>query len=412
MKVLMINKFIYPKGGDAICSLETRRLLVEHNHNVVLWGMHHSNNPKLPFDDYFVKYIDFDNIKGIKNRMKAVVSILYSFEAKAKITYVLKSFKPDIVHLNNFAHQISPSILHAIKNERIPMVMTMHDYKLVCPAYSMFSNSGCCEECRGRRYYRCIINRCAKNSYSKSTINCLEMYLHHDIMGIYNLIDIFIAPSFFLKNEVEEMGFNLPVTYLPNFIDSKNYQPQYEFTKGIFCYFGRLSPEKGIFTMLKAFAAKSAKLRIIGDGPLGEEINSMIKKEGLNNVEMLGYKSGDELQKSIKESMAVIIPSECYENNPRSALEAFALGKPVIGARIGGIPELVIDGETGLTFKSGDEQDLSKKINCLMSNSDMVMKMGKIARKTVEQKYNSENHYRNLLAIYNNAINNSEINIE
>lgn len=400
MKILLINKFLYPKGGDAISTLETGKLLSKKGHEVIYWGMDAPENPKYPYREYFVSYIDYNGQLGILQKIKVSINILYSFEARKKLDCLLKNVKPDIVHLNNFAHQISPSILHAIKKYNIPAVMTMHDYKLVCPSYLMLSRGKPCERCKEGRYYFCLLRKCTKSSIIKSLVNTLEMYLHHRIIKIYNLIDVFISPSRFLMKKVEEMGFSGKIIYLPNFVNVENIQPSYNYEEESIIYFGRISHEKGIETLIKAVKGLPIHLKIIGEGPLKEYLISMVKNEQVNNVDFLGYKKGEELEKEIKKSMFLVLPSECYENNPRTVIEAFALGKPVIGARIGGIPELVFDGETGYTFETGNAEDLREKILLLLKDSDKIIQMGKKARKFVEKNFNPEKHYKELMNIY------------
>lgn len=404
MKVLLINKFLYPKGGDAISTLQTGKLLLEKGHTVFYWGMKHPSNPDYPYCDYFVDNVNYDLDLSIKQKISIFLKILYSFEAKRKIEKLLRTIKPDIVHLNNFAHQISPSILDVFKKYDIPTVMTICDYKLVCPTYSMLLNGKPCEKCRNGKYYWCFLRKCTKESYTKSLITTIEMYIHHKILHIYDKIDVFISPSRFLREKLKEMGFKRNIFYLPNFVNLEEYQPEYNYSNATICFFGRLSKEKGLFTLLNSMDKIDAKLKIIGDGPIRGSLESKVKNLGLNNVYLLGYKSGDELKNEIKNSIAVILPSECYENNPRAVLEAFALGKPVIGARIGGIPELVKVGVTGYTFEPGNAEDLRNKIECLLKNSDLVIEMGKNARTFVEKNFNAEKHYQELIKIYQMVI--------
>jgi glycosyltransferase involved in cell wall biosynthesis len=347
--------------------------------------------------------VDYENGGGFFQNVKTALNILYSLEAKKKIEQVIKKEKPELVHFNNFAHQISPSVLHALKKYKIPSVMTMRDFKLVCPSYSMLLNGKPCERCKGGAYYNCFLNKCTKNSRVKSLINTAEMYLHHNIMDIYSNISLFISPSRFLKNKVEEMGFKKKVVYLPNFVYAEKFTPEYNFQSNEICYFGRLSEEKGILTLVKAVIGLDIKLNVIGEGPQKDEIELLIKKNGMKNVLLLGHKTGDELFSEIKKSMAVVIPSECYENNPRTVLEAFSLGKPVIGARIGGIPELVLDDKTGICFEPGNEKDLKEKILFFSKNSEKVIAMGKNARKFVSENFNPDWHYKRLIEIYEEA---------
>ncbi len=404
MKILLVNKFLYPKGGDAICSLETGELLVSKGHEVLFWGMKHPENPDYPYKELFVSHVDFNKSIRISQQLKTSINILYSFEARKKIEKLLKVEKPDIVHLNNFAHQISPSILDVFKKYNLPTVMTLHDYKLVCPSYSMLTDGKPCEKCRNGRYFWCLLKKCTKGSYVKSSLNVVEMYLHHKILHIYDKINVFISPSVFLKEKIREMGFKGKVIYLPNFVKLEDFKPSYDYKEKFIIYFGRLSQEKGLFTLIEGVKGIDIKLKIIGDGPLRKELESKAREDRLDNIFFTGYKKGKELKEEIWKSIFVVLPSEWYENNPRTVMEAFALGKPVIGARIGGVPELVRDGETGLTFEPRNAEDLRDKIDYLKNSPDKISEMGKNARKFAEKELNPEKHYQQLMKIYQMAI--------
>lgn len=404
MKILLINKFLYPKGGDAICTLNTGQLLRSKGHEVIFWGMDHPKNAIYPYKESFISHADFDNPGGIKQQIKLSLNLLYSWEAKSKLEYVLTTEQPDIVHLNNFAHQISPSILHCIKKFNIPTVATLHDYKLVCASYLLLSNGNICEKCKGGKYYHCLLENCVKASRAKSLLNTIEMYFHHKTLHIYHLLDVVISPSIFLKDKVKEMGFEKEIVYMPNFIDLNDFEPCFTWNEKSVVYFGRLSKEKGLFTLIDAFdQINRTDLKLIGDGPLRGALESYVKNKQINNVHFLGFQSGDNLKNEIRESMAVVLSSECYENNPGSVVEAFALGKPVVASRIGGIPELVKDGMTGYTYTTKDAGDLCKKINILLDNHSKIVEMGKTARKFVEDKFNSEKYYQRLLRVYKQA---------
>lgn len=404
MKILLINKFLYPKGGDAISTLTTGEILTAKGHEVAFWGMEHPDNPAYPFQADFVSRVDYEGSNGLAAKLKASANILYSFEAKKKIASLLKKFQPDVVHLNNFAHQISPSILDEIKKYDIPVLMTMRDYKMVCPTYSMLCQGEICEKCMGGRFYHCGLDRCTKGSVFKSLVNVAEMYLHHKILHIYDKIDLYISPSRFLQGKVQEMGLRGEVEYLPNCVDISGFAPAYDWAENSIVYVGRLSHEKGVGTLINAVKTiPDVRLKIIGDGPLKTELEEKIRTEHIGNVGFLGYRTGDDLHDEIRKAMFLVIPSEWYENNPRTVIEAFALGKPAVGARIGGIPELVRDWETGLTYVSGDAEDLRQKFVLLLEHKDKIPEMGRNARDYVARELNSEVHYRKLMELYEYA---------
>jgi glycosyltransferase involved in cell wall biosynthesis len=406
MKILFANKFFYPKGGAEISLLTTADLLEKKGHTISYFAMQHPQNLSTPFSSYFLSQVDYENNRGIIQQLRTTGRLLYSFEAKKKIGQLINSESPDIAHLNNIYHQISPSIIDTLKKARIPMVMTLRDYKLTCPVYTHLSHNQVCEECRHRRFYKVVSNRCTKNSIPKSLVNMVEMYLHHSILHIYDQVDCFIAPSRFLKDKTHELGFRGKIVHLPNFIDVSGYLPVYHPSENSLVYFGRLSEEKGLITLLDAVKGIDINLKIIGDGPQKDQLLKKVEREKIVNVSFLGYKKREELLPEIQRVGAVVIPSEWYENNPRAIIESFAMGKPVIGADIGGIPELVKDGETGFLFSPGNTNMLREKIMLIKSNPQKTLEMGKTARRFAETDLNPEKHYQQLMNIYQQVIEN------
>lgn len=414
MNILHINKFHHLHGGCEAVYLRTANLLESYGHKSLFFSMHHPENLPCETSDYFIPYVDL-NSNGINmmGQFKAVGRILYSFEAKRYLSKLLDEYPVDIAHLHNIYHHITPSIIHELKRRKMPVVMTLHAYRMVCTSYFMFAKGKVCEACYKGKYYKAIKNSCFMNSKIKSAFVTFEMYLHHKVLDIYRNVDVFISPSLFLKNKLEKMGFKKEIVYLPNFIDIKKFDNCKEDNKitkeNSIVYFGRLSPEKGLWTLLEAakklkIENSKLKIKIIGDGLIRNALEEKVKREGIENVIFLGYMKGEALYKEIKRSTAVVLPSECYENNPMSALEAFALGKPVIGSNIGGIPELVIDGITGYTFEPNNAEDLKSKIVFLIKDKDALHTKGRNARELVERKFNSEVYYKNLMSIYEKVL--------
>lgn len=404
MKILLINKYLYPKGGADKITISTGELLQQRGHQVSYWGMSHPDNPPYSTSKYFTDCIDYSSPGGILQQLNTAAKFLYSFEAKSKVERLIREEKPDIVHLHNFAHELSPSILSVFKKHNIPMVMTLHDYQLVCPTYSMVNGDKPCEACDHGKYYRCVIKKCAKNSYVKSLLNALEMYLHHNILHSYDKIDVFAPSSIFLKDKVTQMGFKGDMVQIPNFVDPKDFTPSYSWDGKNIVYFGRLSKEKGIATLVEAVNGLDVELNIIGNGPQREELESIVAKKGMKNVHFLGFRNGDDLYNIIKNSMFIVVPSQWYENYPRAIVEAFALGKPAIGSRNGGIPELINDPERGLLFTPGDSRDLREKLLKLINAPESIVSMGKNARRLIEAELNPDKQYETLMKIYGMAI--------
>ena len=410
MKIVIVNKFFYPKGGAENSMFMIAKNLIVNGNQIRFFSMKNSRNIKTDDEKYFVSEIDFHSIKNPIKKINAFFRVLYSFEAKKKIEVLIKDFKPHILQVHNIEHQITPSIFKVAKKYGGKIIKFLHDFKIVCPSYNMLWGDGsiCSGLCKNKNFYWCTIKKCSHNNFFWSLTTTIEMYLHHNMLHSYDLVDVFISPSQFLKNKVLEMGFKGKIVVLPNFVWLDEFEPNYDFEENTICYFGRLSKEKGLLTLIDAVRGLDVKLKIIGEGPLKETLQNVVANFSLRdkeNIQFLGYKSGEELKNEIKKSMFVVLPSECYENNPRTVLESFALGKAVVGSRIGGIPELVKDNETGLTFEPNNSEDLRVKILTLINNPNKVIQMGKNARKFVEENHNPEKYYKELIKIYQIAIN-------
>lgn len=382
MRILQVNKFYYPQGGADKYFLDLSSALESGGDEVAVFSMASPNNLPSKFGRYFVSNIDFNKTTG-KNFLKIPSRIIYSLEAKRKFKKLVEDFKPDIIHIHNIYHQISPSILDVARNAKIPVVMHLHDYKLICPNYQLFVNGKTCEDCKQTKYYHCTQKKCLKKSFSKSLLASLEMYIHHSILRIYEKsIDIFIAPSQFMKKEVISFGWSeKKIEVVINPYSASLNATEEEITnseeENYLLYFGRLSAEKGLSTLIKAAAISNSQIKIVGEGPEKENLSQESRQLNVK-AEFLGFKNGEELKLIILKAKAVIIPSIWYENMPLSLLEALNLGKIVIASNIGGIPEIISDKQNGLLFKPGDKNDLALKINSLETiNKEMTKNLAR-----------------------------------
>lgn len=398
MKVLLVNKFHYLKGGSEKYYFELGKLLEENGHEVAYFSMKNEKNIHLNNKEYFVDEIDLNS----NNKLKAL-DVIYSKENKKLMEKALDDFKPDIVHINNFQRQLSSSIISAIKKRNIPIIYTAHDLQAICPNIVMLNRENeICNKCKNGKYYNCIKGKCIKNSTLKSLLGGIEGY-YYRLHNIYNKIDHIITPSIFYKKELKKDGIK-NVTGLHNFILLEDYQVETQ-DEGYLLYIGRLSKEKGIFDLVKAMKDNKENLLIAGSGPEKEKIDNLIKEEKLTKrVKLLGQLKPTEVKEYVRKAHVVVVPSVWYENCPYSVLETIAIGKPIIGADIGGIPELVIDGENGLLFESGNSKDLSKKISELYSNKKLYKKFCENSKK-ISKQYDKNKYYENLMKIYNDVLN-------
>lgn len=403
MRILQVNKFNFNKGGADKYYLDLCRLLEAEGHQVAQFSMHHPQNEESDYSDYFVSNIDFNNL-SFRDKLKTPFRIIYSLEAKKKFKRLVNDFKPDIIHIHNIYHQLSPSILDVARHKGIPVVMHLHDYKLISPDYKLFVRGQIWEGSKQRRYFQCLKDRCFKDSFWQSLLVSLEMTIHHKLLKIYEKsIDYYLAPSSFMRNKVTEFGINkdkvkvIVNPFSPSMTISREEDVKEE---GYYLYFGRLSREKGLDLLIEAIKLTGFSLKIAGTGELESELKSLTE-EGAVDIEFLGQKSQSELKSIILKSKAVIIPSIWYENMPLSMLEALNLGKAVIAANIGGLPEIVKPGENGLLFEAGNKEDLAKAITDL--NSYDLKLMSAKAKESVKN-LSPEHNLKEIIHIYQELI--------
>lgn len=400
MKVCLVNKFHYVKGGSETYYFGLGELLKNHGCEVVYFSMKDKKNQPCQQEEYFVNNVDFNAPMNKVQTAKTALKMLYSMEAKKKFEQLIVDERPDIIHLNIFQSQLTGSIVDVAKKHHIPIVYTAHDLKSVCPNYQMLNHGTVCEKCLHGNYINCFLTGCMKDSKTKSLLAMMEAEVYK-VKKIYQKIDLVITPSEFYKKKIEEAGVvSCPVVHMTNFLPEGT-----EYVNGTeqgkyFLYFGRLSREKGILTLVKAYAQAKVErpLYIVGTGPVEEQIKSLVEEKELHErVILLGFKLGQELKSIVANALCVCLPSEWYENGPYSIMEAQAVGRPVIVTENGGLPELVEDGVTGYIVRPNDVEDLAEKLELCdkkpaWDNEQIVLK--------ANQKYNSVNYIDKLIELY------------
>lgn len=395
MRILFANKFFYLRGGSEQVFFQERNFMINSGHSVFDFSMHNEKNIPSKYSQHFVPHIDYKQSGNFANKIRKAFNFIHSREAVSIISELILRYRPQIAHLHNIYHQLTPSIIPILKSAGIKIVLTLHDAKLVCPAYLMLSHGKICSACKGGNFYKVITTRC-QDSLFKGLLLSAEAYWHK-WKGSYDQVDHFISPSRFYAELVSR--FQVPyrrISVIPNGVDINRFTPTYK-DEDYILYFGRLSNEKGIQTLLKAHSRlkENMPLKIAGTGPLEEEMKLRFK-----NAEFLGYKSGEELISLINSASFVVVPSEWHENCSMVVLEAMALGKPVVGARIGGIPEQIEDGKSGCLFEMGNMAELASKMEKLIGEPNLRKKMGKYARALIEEKYSLERHFERLTNLY------------
>lgn len=401
MRILLVNKFYFPQGGADKHVLQLERLLRDRGHEVAVFAMAHPNNQPSPWSKYFVSQVDFSRVRFNWQGLRAVGRMFYSFEAARKIEGLIREFKPDVVHLHNIYHQISPSILPVIAKHDIPIVQTLHDYDLISANYSLYAHSGICEHGRNGRVWEYVQHRCVKNSLVASLVAAIERWRLNRTKPYERYVGTFISPSQFLKDYILDWTRRpLPIHVLPNFTELV---PHRVWPKdGSVLYLGRLSHEKGLATLLRSALQIDVPIKIVGAGPEEPSLKKLANELGVSNISWLGQKGGSELETLIGQAAVMVVPSEWYENNPLVVLEAFARGTPVVASHIGGLPELVRDGETGVLFPTGQPEKLAEAINAILTNPAVHERMSMNAVNAAAQ-HTPGGYLDTLLNIYASA---------
>ena len=370
--------------------------------------MSHPDNLPCPDEKYFVPYIDFRELNNRKNLItgyEVLKRSIYSKESQKKIENLLDEVDIDVAHIQNIHGHITPSIFAILKKKNIPVVWTLHDYKLLCPNTHFLSDGVICEKCKGKRFFNATIHKCKKNSYSASLVASIEAYTH-SFMKITDYVDKFISPSEFLKNKFIEFGFTEDkIIVNNNFLSTEAFSYLKNEGTGYVLYLGQIEKWKGIETLVKtASLLKNIDFKLAGDGSLLNDLQNYVKENNINNIFFLGRKTGNDLQEIIKNSKVVVLPSEWYENFPFSIMETMAAGKPVICSNIGGLPELVTDKVDGFLFKSGNHKELAEKIEILFNDEQLYNSFSMNAYENAKKKYDAEHHYGKLFDLYNSLI--------
>ena len=395
-----VTSYYYRRGGAEAVMLDQNDLLEAEGWRIVPFAMEYEKNFDTEYDDYFVEEIDFASDYAPVEKVRKAIKSVYSLEARAAIGKLIDDVRPDIVHAHNVYHHLTPSIFGAVQKKGVPMVMTVHDLKIGCPSKLMLAPDGVCERCKGGKTWNAVQQRCQKDSLALSAVVALETTLHR-ALGSYNKnVDLFILPSHFHRNKLVEWGLPEEKTrYLPNAVDVTEMVA--DFTPGErFVFVGRLSEEKGLLTFVQAVADAGVAATIVGTGPQEDELRALVERTGAD-VEFAGYQTGDALFDIVRSAKALVLPSECYENAPVVLLEAYGVGTPVLGSDLGGIPELIREGETGLLATAGDASSFATQLSAMQAMSnDELETMARAGRAFVETRFTRERYLEDLLGIY------------
>ena len=389
----------YIPGGAERYFFELGALLEQHGHKVIPFCGASDKNYPSEYSQYFPPAIDTGNPS-----LTDVFRFIYSRDARKYIRRAIHDLDPDIAHLHIYHGKLTSSILAPLKENSIPVVQTLHEYKLLCPVYSCVRDGEICEDCQGKHFWKALTNRCNRGSIARSAVSMTESYVAK-LLGAVDNIDHFIGVSQFMTDKMLSIG--VPpdkISTVHNFVDSDKLQPAADPGKYIL-YFGRLDATKGLFTLLDALRDNpDLQCVMAGSGPDSDALKAHAARHDMQNVRFPGFVEGTALQDLIRGAVCTVLPAEWYENCPMSVLESLAYARPVIGTRIGGIPELIDDGQDGLIVEPAHKDQLSAALRELGGNPQKASRMGLAGREKVARSFSPAHHYEQIRAVYDNLL--------
>lgn len=412
MRILQINSCHRRRGGADAVYFNTGELLEGKGHEVAYFSQEEKNTNKSNGSEFHILAKDFLSGSFI-SKIQSVPRFLYSKEAQINLEKLVKKYKPEIAHIHTYKGVLTPSIFDVLKNNNIPILCTLHDYGLLCPHNLFLDGRGStCTKCLDtNNSFHCVLNKCNRGEISKSIVSYLEYEFHKQYFPFHECFDHLISVSKFnLELHIKKPELSKKISHLYNFFPRLDSVKKSNNKSDYFVYTGRLSHEKGLHTLIKAWFeyAGDSELRIYGDGPILNDLINYRDKLGASNINFFGYTEKEKLFEAISNACFAIVPSEWYENNPLSIIEAYAYGTPVIAANIGGITEIVEHSKTGFLFKPKCDESLGKCIkNAKNINSDRYREMSSMARDFAEKNFHENTHYEKLMSIYSKIIKNS-----
>ncbi len=414
MKVLQINKFFWLKGGAERYFFMVSEALEERGHDVLHFSMSHPENLPSAHEKYFVSRREYGETGGPSSVLRNGLSFIRSAEAAQNIRRLVRDHKPDVAHLHNIYHQLTPSIIQALYDAGVPVVMTLHDYKLLCPNYCHFAGGKYCYRCRGGKYFQAPLTRCSGDSFSRSLLLAVEAYWQR-LTGVYNRVDRYICPSRFMRDQIVQSAGSLgispeKVVYLPSFCPANEAEgseisdEEKTVTDGLpdkyILYFGRLSVEKGLDTLIDAAAAlPGVPVVLCGGGPSRPELEARVSASSMKNVYFTGYVNKPVLDRILQKARAVVLPAIWPENAPFTVIEAAVAGVPLVVSDMGGLPEMA-EIVSGRVYPHGDSSALVSAVSELWDNPDKAASTGKTGREAATAYFDKLKHMEALETIY------------
>ena len=411
MKIILVNYRYFISGGPERYYFNIKEILEKNGHEVIPFSVKSSRNFPNGYEKYFLDIVD-DEVyfaqakkKTPKMILKSFTRMFYSFEAKNKMKQLIRDTQPDLVYIMQMHNKISPSIVDAAREMKVPVVHRISDFQYMCPNALFYNDRiGVCEDCLKGRRFSCVKYKCVLNSPVYSGIKMMAKWLH-DTMKVHKRIDAFVVPSEFTLGKLNEYGIPMEkLNHIPTFFNLKEINPKVEY-KPFVLFVGRIEKQKGLMTLVKAFETLPYELKIIGFSNDGyeDELKSYLGKR--DNIQFLGRKNFEEIVPYLKSCLCTTVPSEWYDNFPNVVLESYAYKKAVIATDFGSLQYMVEEGYTGLKFKYADLDDFRKKITYMFEHPEEAKVMGENGHKLIESKYSPETHYQSLMRVFDKVLN-------
>ena len=402
MRILYCNKYNFTFSGTEAYLFETMELMRSRGHEVALFSMADDRGQATAYDHHFVPHTDFKGSRGLATQARLAMHAIYSPEARKKIRKMIADFRPDVAHVRNIYHHLSPSILWELKAQGVPVLYHMNDFKLLCPSYNMVSAGQACERCKGGKFFNVVREGCYAGGRGASAVLAAEAYLHAWLATYKKCVDQVLAPSEFVKLKLMENGWDSAgIQVLPHFQTLPLQAPPTAGSGAPILYFGRLSPEKGVDDLVAAMAQlPHIRLVIAGEGPQRAELEAAAHRLELRNVSFAGQLSGAALEELIAQSQFTVFPSRAYETLGKSILESYAMGRPVVASDLGSRREIVRQGETGVLYRVRDVGQLAAAIAFLHDRPELAARLGQAGRELVRTRHSQEQHFLALGKIY------------
>ena len=403
MKILYCNKYNFPFSGTESYLFSAMELMRAQGHQTALFSMADARGNPTAYDEFFLPHVDFkDDGQGPFRKARLAAHAVYSRQARLRLRKMIAAFRPDVAHVRNIYHHLSPSILWELKEQGIPVLYHLNDFKLLCPSYNMVAKNHACEHCRGGQFWRVLTEGCYPGPMGSGVVLAAEAYFHKWMRTYEKCVDLFLAPSRFVKEKLVENGWDArKIEILPHFQGVPEEACADPRPDAPILYFGRLSPEKGLTDLLRGMhRLPRVRLQIAGDGPQRAELGRLAEQLSLNNVEFMGHVSGVALENLISSSRFTVLPSRAYETLGKTILESYAMGRAVVASDLGSRRELVDEGRTGLLYRPGDVEQLAGAIAFLCDRPALALRMGAAGRDMVRERHEPSAHYAVLAGLY------------